>query len=155
MGLSINLSCEAGSLSRCRPNPHGRFQRFEALFPRAGALGCAVCFTPRHLSVYLCMNVGPQGLPVVRLPVLFVAHSTSLGAATATRVLSAQVPVSAPPTGLDECFLFSYLVLDFLAVRFSVSSGYFLFLNCCCPSFGCARRSMCLSTPPSWPELQG
>ena len=25
-------------------------QRFEALFPRAGALGCAVCFAPRHLS---------------------------------------------------------------------------------------------------------
>ena len=75
------------------------------------------------LSVCLCTNVGSQGLLVVRLPVLFVAHSTSLGAATATRVLSAQVPVSAPPTGLDECFLFSYLVLDFLAVRFSVSSG--------------------------------
>ena len=29
---------------------------------------------------------------------------------------------------------------DFHTVRFSVSSAYFLFLNCCCPSFGCARR---------------
>ena len=29
---------------------------------------------------------------------------------------------------------------DFLVVRFSVSSGCFLFLNCRCPSFGCARR---------------
>ena len=29
---------------------------------------------------------------------------------------------------------------DFHAVRFSVSSGCFLFLNCCCPSFVCARR---------------
>ena len=28
---------------------------------------------------------------------------------------------------------------DFHVVRFSVSSGCFLFLNCCC-SFGCARR---------------
>ena len=28
---------------------------------------------------------------------------------------------------------------DFCAVRFSVSSGCFLFLDCC-PSFGCARR---------------
>ena len=66
-------------------------QRFEALFRRVGALGCAVCFAPRHsswfiyarmwgrwvlpaalptpfsatlspaLSVYLCANVGPQG----------------------------------------------------------------------------------------------
>ena len=83
------------------------------------------------LSVYLCANVGLQGLLVVGLPVLFVPHSTSLGPTTATRGLSAPVPVSAPPTGLDECFPFVYLVSDFLAVRFSVSSG-------------CARRrSVC------------
>ena len=29
---------------------------------------------------------------------------------------------------------------DFCTVRFSVSFGCFLFLNCCYPSFGCARR---------------
>ena len=55
------------------------------------------------LLVYLCVNVGPQGLLVVRLPALFVPHSASLGSATATRVLSAPVPISVPPTGLDEC----------------------------------------------------
>ena len=95
--------------------PTGVFnQRFEALFPRAGALGCAICFVPRcsslfiyarmwgcgvlpaalcapfsatlspALSVYLCANVGLQGLLVVRLPALFVPHSASLGPATAT-----------------------------------------------------------------------
>ena len=38
-------------------------QRFEALFPCAGVLGCEVCFTPPpFLPVYLCVNVGPQGL---------------------------------------------------------------------------------------------
>ena len=74
-------------------------------------------------SVYLCANVGPQGLPVVRLPDLLDPHSTSVGPATATRVLSAQMPVSIPPTGLDECFFFISLVSDFLAIRFSVSSG--------------------------------
>ena len=136
------------------PTPMGAFnQRSEALFPCAGALGCAVCFAPRRssrficvrmwdegmlpaalpapfsatlspaLSVYLCANVGPQGLLVVRLPASFVPHSSSLGPAKATRVLSAPVPVSAPPTGLDECFFFIYLVSDFLAIRFSVSSG--------------------------------
>ena len=36
--------------------------------------------------------------------------------------------------------LFSPWLLDFHVVRVSVSSGCFLFLNCCCPSFGCARR---------------
>ena len=29
-------------------------------------------------SVYLCANVGPQGLLVVRLPALFVPHTASL-----------------------------------------------------------------------------
>ena len=61
------------------------------------------------LSVYLCANVGPQGLLVVRLPSPFVPHSASLGPATATPVLSALVLVSAPPTGLDEWFFFFYL----------------------------------------------
>ena len=72
------------------------------------------------LSVYLCANVEPQGLPVARPPAPFVA---SLGPARATRVLSAPVPVSAPPTGLDVCFFFIYLVSDFPAVRLFVSSG--------------------------------
>ena len=75
------------------------------------------------LSVYLCANVGPQGLLVVRLPAPLVPHSDSLGPATAMRVLSTPVPVSSPPTGLDECLFFISLVSDFLAVRFSVSSG--------------------------------
>ena len=61
------------------------------------------------LLVYLCANVGPQGLLVVRLPAPFVPHSTSLGPTMATRVLSAPVPVSAPPTSLDECFFFYLL----------------------------------------------
>ena len=128
-------------------------QRFEALFPCAGVLGYSICFAPRRssrficarvwgcgvlsatlpapfsatlspaLSVYLCVNVGPQHVLVVRLPAPFVPHSTSLGPATATQVLSALVPVSAPPTSLDECLFYISLVSDFLAVRFSVSSG--------------------------------
>ena len=67
--------------------------------------------------------MGPQGLLVLGLPALFIPHSASLSPAKATQVLSARVPVSAPPTGLDECLFFIYLVSDFLALRFSVSSG--------------------------------
>ena len=71
--------------------PMGVFnQRFEALFPCAGALSYSVCFVP----VYLCARVGPQGLLVVRLPALLVPHSASLSPTTAT-----QVP-SAPPAHL-------------------------------------------------------
>ena len=61
------------------------------------------------LWVYLCVNVGPQGLLVVRLPAPFVPHSASLGPAKATRVLSALAAVSAPPTGLDEGSFFYLL----------------------------------------------
>ena len=68
------------------------------------------------LSVYLCENVGPQGLLVVRLPAPFVPHSASLGPTKATRVLSTPVPVSAPPTSLDECFFSISLVSVPLAV---------------------------------------
>ena len=76
------------------------------------------------LLVYLWVNVGPQGLPVVRLPAPFVPHSASLGPAMATRVLSAQVPISAPPTCLDECLFFISLVSDLPAARSSASSGH-------------------------------
>ena len=130
------------------PTPTGVFnQRFEALFPGAGALCCKVCFAPRSSSGFICawvwglgvlprcsvcpilrhswdrpsrfifVNVGPQGLLVVRLPAPFVPYSASLGPATATGVLSA------PPTGLDECLFFISLVPDVLAVGFSLSSG--------------------------------
>ena len=44
------------------PTPRGAFnQRFEALFPRAGALGCAVCFTPRCLSGLFVRECGVRG----------------------------------------------------------------------------------------------
>ena len=104
------------------PTPTGAFnQRSEALFPQAGALG--LLRSPPFILVHLCTSVGPQGLLVVRLLAPFVPHSASLGPTTAARVLSAPVPVSAPPTSLDVCFFFIYLVSDFLAVRFSISSG--------------------------------
>ena len=69
------------------------------------------------LSVYLCANVGSQGLLVVILPAPFDPHSTSIGPATAKQVLSA------PPTSLDERLFFISLVSDFLAIQFSVSYG--------------------------------
>ena len=73
--------------------------------------------------VYLCANVGQQGLLVVRLPALFVPHSTSLGPPQPCESSPPRLPVSAPPTGLDECLFFISLVSDFLAIRSSASSG--------------------------------
>ena len=127
-------------------------QRFEALFPRAVALGCAVYFTPRRssgLSMFECgaavcyphsacpalhhSESGPLGLSVCECGATGSASGQTACAVhptlrqsrsrTATRVLSTQVPVSASPTGLDECLFFISLVSDPLAVGFSVSSG--------------------------------
>ena len=71
-------------------------QRFEALFPCAGSLGCEVCFASLpFLPVYLHANVGLPSPPAATLP----------------QVLSTWLPISTPPTGLDECFFFNSLVV--------------------------------------------
>ena len=77
--------------------PTGVFnQRFEAFFPQDGSLGCVVCLAPQlFLLVYLHANVRPPSPPAAALP----------------RVLSTWLPISAPPTGLDECFFFNSLVV--------------------------------------------
>ena len=103
-----------------------------------------VCFGPLpFLPVYLCADVGPWGLLAVALPAPF--HNPP--PCWVRQLLPccesslSHLPVSAPPTGLDECFFFISLVVrllcgfDFLSVLV-----VFLSLNCCCPSFGCARR---------------
>ena len=135
------------------PTPMGIFnQRFEALFPRAlepwvvwSALLPAVCL------VYLCANMGPGATHRSACPVLCHSESSPLGLPArmwGRRVCQwsdclpcwshtppvsvppqqhesspPRLPVSAAPTGLDECLFFISLVSDFLAVRFSVSSG--------------------------------
>ena len=103
--------------------PTGVFnQRFEALFPCAGALGCAVCFTPSpFLPVYLCANVGLQGLPATTLWGLLAAAWPAPFHNPPARWVHQPppcfessppwLPVSAPPIGLGECFCFICLVV--------------------------------------------
>ena len=111
------------------PSPTGVFtQRFEALFRCSGALDCAVCFTPRRssgLSVRECRAAGSASgqtaCPVS--PTLCQSWSPVLVLPRQRESSPPQLPFSAPPTGLDECLFFISLVSEFLAVRFSVSSG--------------------------------
>ena len=57
------------------PTPRGAFnQRFEALFPRAGALGCVVCLTPRRSSSLSVGECGATGC----YPLLCLPHSPPL-----------------------------------------------------------------------------
>ena len=74
MGLSSDFSCEAGSFSCCRPNPHGRFQS-------EVCLGCEVCFTPRRLSGLSVRECGATGSATCcsACPVLCHSESGHLG----------------------------------------------------------------------------
>ena len=112
------------------PTPTGVFnQRFEALFPQAGALGCAVCFAARRSFIcgrMWCHRVLPATLPAPLSATLSLAlwvYLCNCGAAgsASARTACAICPtlhqsqsrhshasplhpsaVSAPPTSLDE-----------------------------------------------------
>ena len=61
------------------PTPTGAFnQRFEALFPCAGALGCVVCFAPRRLSWFICARMWGCGVLPATLPAPFSPYSCPL-----------------------------------------------------------------------------
>ena len=111
-------------------------QRFEALFPGAGALGCSLFCSPAippESSMQECGAAGSAS-PV---------HSTICHVSRSGHVASSPVRPGCPSPPLLPVWMnvssSSPWLLDFCAVRFSVSSGWFLFLNCCCPSFGCVR----------------
>ena len=56
------------------PTPRGVFnQRFEALFPRAGALGSVVCFAPRRSSRFICVRMWGRLVLPTALPAPFSA----------------------------------------------------------------------------------
>ena len=90
--------------------PTGVFnQRFQALFPHAGALGCVVCFAPLpFLLVYLCTNVGPRGLLVVALPAPFVPQCASLWVQQPSCCESSLPSCPSPPLLLVWMTVFSF-----------------------------------------------
>ena len=140
-----------GVSSAAAPTPMDVFtQRFEALFPHAGALGCSVCFAPCHLSGLSMRKCGAAGSASHHLvgsarwslacPIRPTVHHISGSGSVFPSPVCPGCP-SAPllPVWMNVSSLSPWLS-NFHTVQFSVSSGCFLFLNCCCPSFGCARR---------------
>ena len=88
-------------------------QWFEALFPRAGALGCEVCGWVYQLLPHCQLQLCPPHSTIHRLTGSAshcLAHPNPPTAAL-PQVLSTQLPISAPPTSLDECFFFISLVI--------------------------------------------
>ena len=127
MGLSNKFSHEAGGFSHCCLNPTGVFsQRFEALFPRAGALGCVVCYASRRLSGLSVRECGALGSASGQSACPFLRQSGSRHGHASPLHSSCQSPPLLP-VWMNVSSLTSWLS-DF-AVRFSCSSGYFLFSN--------------------------
>ena len=88
---------------------------FEALLLCAVTLDCQICLAPQlFLLVYLHTNVGPPGPPAAALPWVLLA-------------------LAAPPPPLLPIWMnvspLTPWLSDFHTIRFSSSSGYFLFLN--------------------------
>ena len=137
-------------------------QKFEALFPHAGTLGCSVCLASQlFIQVYLHANVGPPSLQSAALlgPLATtLPASPSLArprppAASLPGVLPAQLPVSAPPTGLDECFFFNSLVVGLpCSSIFYQFWLFFVFKFIVVVFLVMQGDTACLPTPPSWPE---
>ena len=114
MILSNELSCEADSFSHCH-NPTGfNSQRFEALFPSAGTLGCSVCLAPQLFFLVITHKCGA---------------TWSFNCCLAVHPLCPSCP-SLPilPVWMNVSSLTPWLS-DFHTVCFSVISGYILFLN--------------------------
>ena len=130
----MNFPVRLGVFPAATSTPTGVFnQRFEALFPCAGTSGCAVChpvhqLLPRQPAATLPTPLhNPPPHWVHQLP---PCHESS--------------PPDCPPLPLLPVWMkvssLSPQLSDFHTVQFFVSSGYFLFLNCCCPSFGCVGK---------------
>ena len=92
---------------------------------------------PAVCLVYLCVNVGPRGLLVVRLPAPFVPHCQSRSRQGNTSPLCPGCP--SPPLLLVwmNVYFFISLVSDFLSLDF---------LSVLVVRGG----AVCLPTPPSW-----
>ena len=133
--------------------PTGIFtQRFEALFPRAGALCCAVCSASLlFLPVYLCVNVGPRGLLAVTLPAPFVSQSAkSLSPATLPQLASA-VAAHLRPTYQSGRMFCLHLLGCQTSMRFDFLSVLVVFFILNCFLLLVVRGgAMCLPMPPSW-----
>ena len=110
--------------------------------------GCRVCQPP------------PCGVHQLQpgLPCSTIRHLTGFASPrlAASPLLPGCSSLPLPPVWMNVSSLSPWLS-DFHIVWFSVSSGCFLFLNCCCPSFGCARRhsvstysSILARSPRTW-----
>ena len=120
MGLSNELSHEAGSFSLCHLNPHWCFQ-----------LEASRLYFPT-LEPWFAVSLGPQ------LFLLVYVH------VNAGPVVPPWLPVSTPPTGPGECFFFNSLVVKLPYSLIFWQFWLFLFLNLLFSFFWLFKESQCV-----------
>ena len=128
--------------------PKGVFiQRFEALFPGAGALGCGLLHSPTippGLSVCECGATGSVSC-CTACPI----HSTVCQVSGSGSVALSPVHLSCPYPPLLAVWRnvssLSPWLLDFCAVRFSVSSGCFFVFKLLLSFFWLCEEVQCVS----------
>ena len=132
MGLSKELSCEAGSFSYCCLNLHRCFQSevWGFISPHwSPGLHSVLCSPTIPPSSSMC-ECGTSRSASCSLVCPFIPQSTSPPGCPTPPLLPVWMNVSS----------LSPLLLDFRVVWFSVSSGWFFILNCSFPSFCCVRK---------------
>ena len=114
MGLSNELSCDAGSFSYCL-NPHRFFSwRFIGFISQCWSPGlhglCRSPVVPPSLSAFKC-GISCSASSHLAWSTSHPFAHLGLSAAALLGVLSAWLPISAPPISLDECFFFNSWVV--------------------------------------------
>ena len=124
-------------VSTAGTTPLGVFtQRFEALFPHAGTLGCTFCLVPQFFIPVYAQQMWDY--PATALP----------------RVLSTWLSISTPPPSLYECFFFNSLVVGLpCSSIFWQFWMFFVFKFVVVLLLVVQGSTVYRPTPPSWPEV--
>ena len=120
---------------------------FGALFSHTGTLDYMVCLAPQlFLPVYPHTNVGPPGPQSSALPVLVLQQLPCC------EYSPPQLPISTPPTGLNECFFFNFLVVGLPYSSILGQFWLFFVFKFVVLLLVVQGSKVYVSKPPSWPS---
>ena len=139
MGLSNNLSCEAGSFSPCCNTL--RFLQPEVLrlyFPTLEPWVVWSVLLPSCFSQFIHLQMWDGPLPQL-LPLLFGPPSGPCPLSSPPWLL-----ISTPPTSLDECFFFNSLVVGLPYNLIFIRFWLILFLNLFLSFFWLWEEAKCI-----------
>ena len=122
-------------------------QTFWGFFPPCKNPGlCGLSRSPVVLSSYLHANGGPPSLPPAALPAGTSSHSLSMHPVRPSCPSPPLLPVWMNVSSLNPW------LWDFYIVRFSGSSGFFVFKFFLVLLLVMQGGTVCLPMPPSWPK---